>query len=292
MTRTHLSNLLPHSRLPSHTRRRRRCIWVGLLLASAPLQPAFGMPETGLEGRAIQLSDTELSDMRGKFVSPANISYFGITLASSWQGADGVTTFATIMFDLNFASPSASGEPEPRLLIGWSRDGDAAMDVTEFGPAAQDGYVALTSVNGPISAGGLSTIQGAVQSHDVTGSDNNVLNNMSILVVPVDQVKVPTGDGLTTATTTTTQNFADGDSVQFMIDQGHLALVLTSGSGPDAVRQGIDGQLGQAAQHVLLESSLNTVNNVLGITIGLDQLSDSDRIRVTNALASMKGGGF
>lgn len=268
--------------------------WRTLLLAFAlsalPLQCAAQLPETGLEGLGTKVSDEELGEMRGKFISREGIAYFGVSLHTSWQGADGITTFATLLFNVSFAGGNGQGSV-PQLLIGWSREGDESMDVSGFGAAAADSYVAISG-NTVIPVGGLGAVQGAVQSNEIAGTDNRVHNAMSIAVVPINAVSAPQTNGLTAVTSTTTQTFEDGDTVRFILEPGQIALALSGQGGTDAVRQSLDSDLGQAAQHVLLNSNFNTVNNHFGITVGIDELRQIDRISVDSALAAMKGRGF
>jgi hypothetical protein len=267
------------------------------LLIAGPLIIAAGLPDTGLEGVGRQLSDGELSDLRGKFIDPSGVSYFGLALQTSWQTIDGITTAATIMFNVNFANGATTlTGASPTLLIGWSRDcegcGDPSLDVPVFGPAAADGYVAITPNGGPVPVGGLASVEGAVQSQNIAGSDNRVLNNMSIAVVPADAVGAMNTAGLTPITSSTSANFADGDQIQFIVQPNEIALALSNAGGTDAVLQGVNGNLNQAVQHVLLGSDLNNINNRVGMTIGIDQLRQLDSARVNTALSAMKGHGF
>jgi len=258
---------------------------------------AMSPPATGIEGLGKPVSDAELSDMRGKFISPEGISYFGLQLQTSWQGQDGITTYATVLFNVDFANGASSGGGTPHLLIGWSRDcdgcGDAALDVPGFGSSAQDGYVAIVS-NGAGSSpvGGLQTVQGAVQTQQIAGADNHVLNDMKILVVPADQVHSMTPAGLSEITQSASKSFIDGDKVDFVLGSNQIALALSSGEGRDFVLQSVDGAEKQAAQHVVLNSDLNAIKNAVSITVGLDQLKQLDRPQVGNALSAMKGRGF
>src|SRR3546814_20851804 len=98
-------------------------------------------------------------------------------------------TYATVLFSVYFASLAGQvQDAAPRLLVGWSRAcdgcGDSAMDVTTFGPAAADDYVAIDTSAGGLPVGGLSTVQGAVQSQNISGSANTFRNDMQIPVLP------------------------------------------------------------------------------------------------------------
>lgn len=266
-------------------------------LALAPLGANGALPDSGLGDKATRLSDSELADMRGKFIDPGGVSYFGLALQTSWQGADGITTMATILFSVDFADGLTDLEgATPHLMVGWSRDcdgcSDPSMDVTQFGPAAESGYVAITPADGVVPVGGLATVQGAVQSSNIAGSDNHVSNGMSIAVVPASAVAGTTPQGLQEVTSGKSVGFADGDRIQFIVQSNELALALSGNGGKDAVLQSVNGDLNQAAQHVLLSSNLNNVSNFVGMTVGLNELRQSDRMRVDHALSVMKGRGF
>jgi hypothetical protein len=268
-------------------------LWMALLLASAPIVAGFTLPTTGIEGVGVEVADSELAEMRGRFVSADGISYFGLQLQTSWQGTDGITTYANVLFNVDFASGAGQSQgATPHLLVGWSRDGDSSMDVVGFGPAAQNGYVAVVTSPGTMDVGGLNSVQGAVQSQNIAGAGNNVRNDMSIAVVPASSINRPNGQGLTEVTSGSSQTFSDGDAVHFILGSNAVGLALSSGDGPDGVRQNVDGVLNHAAQHVLLASDLNAVHNSMNITIGLNELRQMDSVRVDHALSTMKGRGF
>lgn len=267
------------------------------LASSYPLLAGFAPLSTGIEGMGVKVPDAELAEMRGKFINADGVSFFGLQLQTSWQGTDGVTTYATVLFSVDFASLGAQAESAtPRLLVGWSRDcdgcGDPAMDVTTFGPAAQDDYVAIDTGSGGLQVGGLGTVQGAVQSQNISGSDNQVRNDMQIAIVPASSLPTLEAGGLTEVTGSASETFSDGDSVHVLLGSNSLTLAMSSGQGPDAVRQGIDGHFSQAAQHVLLASDFNSIHNNIGITVGLNELMQADAVRTQTALAAMKGRGF
>lgn len=268
--------------------RKRFALATAAAAAVAVATPAAAepVPASGLEGIGKPVSDAALGDMRGKFISPQNISYFGVQMQTSWQGPDGVTTHATLLFSVDFLN--GAGNPDgatPVLMIGWTREGDPSMDVAGFGGDAAGDYIAL-----PI--GGLGTVQGAVQSQQIAGSDNIVRNDMRIAVVPASAIQAPDGSGLTLVTAGQNHQFADGDTVQFILDGNALGLALTDGATSDQVRQGFDGMLGQAAQHVLINSSNNAIHNGMGIVVGYDQLNEAGRVSLQNALSTLQGIGL
>jgi hypothetical protein len=275
----------------------RRMVSAGLLFVAGVMLAAAGPPETGLEGRGTKVSDEDLAQIRGKYIAPSGVSYFGLTLATSWQGADGITTMATVLFEVNFAGGSGDlNGATPRMLVGWNRDcdgcSDPAMDVPGFGAAAQSGYVAITPSSGADPVGGLGDVEGAVQSQIIGGSDNRVGNTMSIAFVPSSMIDGAQASGLTEIYVSKGITFADGDAIRFVLQPNEIALALSSGGNTDSVLQSVQGDPGQIAQHVILASDLNAISNTMGITIGLDQLRQMDSVSAEQAISAMHGNGF
>lgn len=256
----------------------RRTLRRSLALALGATLLSAAAPPTGLENVGRKLVDSELSEMRGKFVAPEGVSYFGMALQTVWQSSDGMTTMATVLFNLTFGQ-GGSGDPTPKLYIGWTRSGDPAMDV----PTPSGVSTAIPA--------GFDSVNGVVQSQLINGADNSVRNSMTISVVNADEVNGQTSSGLTEVTSGRTENFEDGDTIQFILKPGEVALALKDTDG-DLVRQGVSSDLNQASQHVLLNSNFNSVTNAMAITLGVSELQQTDRLQVENALSAMKGRGF
>ena len=275
--------------------------WAPGLTIVAVLAPAPAAAETvvsaGIEAVGRQVDDEALATMRGKFVMPNDIAFFGVQMLSSWQGSDGITTSAILSFSVSFAGGAGSGAGAvPQLLISFDREcggcSDSAMDVDGFSGAATGGYVAIAGATTNLPIGGLGSVNGAVQTQQIAGSDNQVSNAMSIAIVPVSAV-VENAAGLDPATSGSTHIFSDGDSLQFILNGNQVGIALNDGNGADSVVQSVNGATNQAAQHVLLSTSNNVVDNQMRIVIGLDNLSQqTSRISVQNAISTMKGHGF
>lgn len=238
--------------------------------------------KTGLAS-AERVSDDELSTMRGKFIAPDSVTNFGITLQTLWQTADGVITAAKMALNVAFSGGHAG---TPQITIGWVRDGDPTMDVKSFGDGNGSNYVAYSADGLP----GLNSVSGAVQSNVIAGTDNRVSNAMSVQVVPASSLpSVASGD---TITTSRTDIAPDGDSLRFVVSAGQLGMVIEDAQGAGVVRQMIADNPGQLSQNVFLGGTANIVENVMNVTIGIDQLRNLNDTRLTNALSAMKGHGF
>lgn len=247
------------------------------------LYPVLGVP----------VPDHQLDAMRGRFISPDAISYFGISMLTSWQDENGITTAARLAFNVDFLSPAGSGSPVPRLLIGWERTGDSAMDVA----GVPDGYVAVTlgpdqALGGAEAAGALDTVGGAVQANVIAGADNVTRNSMQIAVVPRDALPTAGPQGLEAASGNTSVGFADGDQLQFRMEGNELGLVMTGGNGLDSTMQTVGGDLGQMLQQTMLQSDRNSVFNSSAIVFGVETARNLDRTQGSEVLLSMKGFGF
>jgi hypothetical protein len=265
---------------------------ISAFIGVASAAPAMAAPLSGLEGLGKPVEDEALAGMRGKFVAPSGVAYFGIVMSSSWQGSDGITTAATLLFSLDFAH-GGSSNPVPQLMVSWSREcaacGDDSMDVDSFGPSANGGYVALSGNGVSIPVGGLDTATGVVQSQQIAGSDNQSRNLMNIQIVPSGSMHADT-TGMTPLVGGQTQQFANGDTLQFTGSGQQLGLSISGRNG--AVQQSVQGSLGQLAQHVLISGNDIIANNNMSLMVGLDPVANSQRLSMQNALMSMKGLGF
>ncbi len=236
------------------------------------------------------LADDELGEMRGKFISPDAVSYFGISLVTSWQDEAGVTTIANLAFNVDFLPGMSGAGSVPRLMVGWVREnGDPAMDVT----GVPTGYVAVSpDPSQMVAVGALDTLTGAGQVNVVAGADNSTRNTMHIAVVPRNAVPQLPAAGLQPISGSTAVQFEDGDGVQFRLANNQIGLALTSGNGLDSSFQSLGGNFSQFIQQITIQSNGNDVLNSASIVLGIDPLQSFDRIRTEGARLSMKGFGF
>lgn len=243
---------------------------------------------SGLEAFAKPMADEELSDMRGKFVGPAGVAYFGVELQSSWTNADGVTVAAILAFSLDLRQTSGDMRSAvPLLLVGWSRDCEGCSDgLIASGPGTAAAEVPT------LATGGLSSVHGTVQSQQIQGSDNSVRNTLTIALKPANDVQPTHYSGLTPATSSSSQVLPDGGAVHFTISGSQLGLMLENGAGAGLVGQSVDSSLNQVSQNVLLTSNMNAVQNSVALTVGIDQLRQADQFNVQNAISAMKGSGY
>ncbi len=242
-----------------------------------------------LEEVGTPVPDEELAQIRGKFIKPDSVSFFGISMVTSWQDNSGVTTVARLVFNVDFLANGNGGDPSPTLMVGWVRDGDPSMDVTE----SHAGYTPVIVAEDVMPVGGLGDTSGAAQANIIAGADNAALNGMQIALVPSSNLPDLDVSGLTSVDTTTMLGFSDGDQLQFRLGANELGLVLTRNNGTDSAMQAVGVEFGRLLQQSVLNSDGNSVLNNTAVIIGADIASSGfDAIRATEALSSMKGHGF
>lgn len=255
----------------------------------ASAQQPDGMFANDIAGLGLPIADAELAAIRGKFIRPESISYFGISMLTSWQDESGITTIARLVFNVDFLNTGAGGNPVPQLLIGWVREGDPAMDVTD----SHSGYTPLFTAQQVVPVGGLGTTQGAAQANIIGGADNSAQNNLQIALVPTSQIGQFNQSGLTAIDASTAFSFADGDRLEFRLGANELGVALSGNNGSDSALQNIGGDFGRLLQQTMINSDGNAVLNNSAIIIGTDMNAASfDAVRATEALSAIRGFGF
>lgn len=236
------------------------------------------------------VADEELGDMRGKFITADAVSYFGVSLLTSWQDSAGITTMARLAFNIDFLVPSGGGQAIPRLFVSWMREGDPNMDVS----GTSDGYVALaTSPDQVIPVGALDTVAGAGQVHVIAGADNFARNGMQIAIVPRSSLGEMNTQGMQQITSTLNKSFQDGDGLQFRLGDNELGMVLTGNGGLDSTMQSVGGDLGRVLQQTILNSDHNNVMNSASIIFGVsDQVQNMGPVSASGAMSVLKGFGL
>lgn len=247
------------------------------LVLAMPLPALANAPALDLLAGAQVVGDAELAEMHGKFVRPDAVSFFGITMLTSWQDEHGVTTVARLVFNVDFLAAGPNGNPVPALMIAWTRDGDPDMDVTD----THQGYVPYLTAAQVLPVGGLGSFNGAAQAKIVAGADNRALNGLHLVIVPSSAVGGISDAGLQPVTGTTTLAFDDGDQLLFRLADNQIGIVLTGNDGLDSSAQLLGGNLGQMLQQTILNSRGNDVANTTSIVFGVDALTGLDIVRAT-----------
>jgi hypothetical protein len=283
----------PDASLPKPGRSRPRSLRAGLgvaaLLATAAVPAAAQSPFDKLADLGPPVADEELGDVRGKFIQADKVSFFGISMVTSWQDRNGITTTAQLVFDVSFLRNGSGGDPQASLMVGWIREGDPAMDVSD----SHTSYTPVIVAQDVLPAGGLDTTQGAAQANIVTGTNNATVNGLQIALVPTSSLPHVDKSGLNPLTQSSDQTFADGDILQFRVKTNELSMALTGNNGSDSTLQSVGGDFGRILQQTMLGSDGNAVSNTAAIVIGTDiGANNFNAVRATEALSVMRGRGF
>jgi hypothetical protein len=272
--------------------RHARRLAMGIAVAAPIAATAIAAPaDFGLPAGARMVTDEELGEMRGRFIALETVNFFGVQFTSTWTAGagspDSVTLTATLQFEADFTNPDPNDPnlPDTQILAyaAHSDDGDPSLNI---------GDVTLPAL------GGLTSLNGAAQSNEISGSDNDVLNVLNIRIGgefdadTLDDI----GDQIGESTTLT---FDDQSKIQFKIaqDGNGLGVVLygpttgpvggnSDGFSTQSINSDISNQLVQSVQ---LIGNANAIQNTLDVVVGVDQ---STQLMVENALSSMKGWGF
>ena len=279
---------IPRTTLPANRSRKAGLAALALILAASAAPSFAGAPDLSALGDARPIADEELADMRGKFVTPQSVSFFGITMLTSWQDASGVTTLARLLFSVDFLPGNNGGAPVPQLMIAWSREGDPGMDVTDM----HEGYVPYIPPQDALGIGGLGSFAGAAQANVIAGADNRALNAMQVMIVPSSAVPALSQAGMSAGDGPIDIAFPDGDQLHFRMNDNQLGIVMTGNGGLDSASQLAGGDIGQLLQQTILASDSNLVENRASVIFGIDALQNQQIVRAQEALTAMKGHGF
>ena len=251
-------------------------------LASATAAP----PMTGLPENARVISDNELGDMRGRYIEAESVNFFGIQMVSMWQTGDGTVLTTSLEFEVDVNN--GQFDDNATLHANWSgtcADCDSNLDIPNTIPD------------------GLNTVSGAVQSTEISGDDNDVVNILNIRIGDYDadsvgyegndlSAELSTAGAATTAVKTV--QLDNGFVVKFSKGDNSLGMILQGpgGQAQGQAVQGVNDQVAnQIAQHVQLMGNVNAIQNTLDVVIGVADLQ-TNQLAVENALSSMKGWGF
>ncbi len=248
---------------------------ISLCGLSAPAYAEF--PDVGVFSNAIEVDDSELEQMRGKFVSSGQISYFGVELQTQWQTGSGEVLSAGIKMEMNFPG---GGDVTPVVNVVPSASivsAPAKKDEIDFKTPVQPGLIP-----GPdtiISSSGLNNITGLAQSIQVGGDNNQVTNTLEMNITIQSNVK--------NNTTTPAELNLTPFSTQAVTENGYIALAGASKKGvqvymyiPDQGEviqriNSISNGGGRIMQSVRVIGNQHKIVNTMTITAGFRAVSST-----------------
>lgn len=224
----------------------------------------------GIDDFQVHLTDVQLNGLRGRFARGGEVVYFGVTMQTQWQLADGRSVNAGMDLTL------ANGD-RPRVTL--------AME-TQKGK----GVAAPSPDAVHIQADGLSNIHGVRQSIQIGGNGNHVTNDVNIDVAwkagPPPALPAPARGAaeIPTGVLVLAQN---GTEAQAAAGAGGLSLDIKA-PGQGEVLQQLKSGTG-IAQSVMLSSDLNQIHNTFNITAQFQPAHGVTAASMAHLLDTLKG---
>lgn len=231
------------------------------------LQPvSASLPDTSIFNDANEISDEELSGMRGRYVGTGEILYFGVEMYTQWTTKDGTvqnTPGVNLTMNQNF---------QPTVTI-----------VTQNQPQNGGGNNLPVNGQGNVSInGGLDNVSGVGQSIQIGGDGNSIRNDFNINIErngsgsPAPNGIVLNGAGVTTVGSTTVT--LSGNSLSMNVNvpgQGQVLQQLKGGSG--------------FLQSAKIGGDVNRIHNTININAGLRSAMGLPSAGMRNAMNSLRG---
>lgn len=234
------------------------------------LQPATAsLPDTHIFNNADEISDEELSGMRGRYVGTGEILYFGVEMYTQWQTQDG----RTLNSGMNLAVDSHF---RPTVTI-----------VTQTTAATSQNTAGQNSVS---INGGLANVSGVAQSIQIGGDGNTIRNDFTM---NIDR-HATNSSAASTAASGTPLNGAGSAT----IDSDNTTTTVTLSGNSLSMNVNIPGQ-GQVLQQLkggqgFLQSAkiggdLNSIHNIININAGMRSATGVSSAGMQSALNSLRG---
>lgn len=220
------------------------------LVSLMTLLVMFSLPvHAGSPFRAIELSDVELSELRGRYVMPGRIIHFGVTMSSEWKNSAGQSLGAQVNLQVN-------SRAQPSLQI---------TDLSS--QSADNGNAPALSGSGLVVGGdGLQQVSGISQSVRSAGDFNDALNNLDIVVSRDGQFAASASAG---GSPSGSRSFTNDVGSVRVDAQGGLKILLDAGAQGSAMQQIGSGNVVQQANFT---GDLNNVRNLATLNVALKDL--------------------
>jgi len=251
---------------------------VSLAGSAFMLQPAMAtMPDTHIFNHAAELSDEALAGMRGRYVAPGEILYFGVDMVTQWQTSDGRTLNSGVNL-------SVDKQFHPTITI-----------VTQNSASSSGAASPLSGGHGNVTiSGGLGNVSGVAQSIQIGGDGNAIRNdlNMNIKLNASDMNTngaASQGIGLNGAGSKTIDD--NGSTTTVTLSGNTLSMTVdVAGQGQvlQQIRGGANGNAG-FLQSARIGGDLNQIRNVININAGLSGASGMSAPGLQGALETLRG---
>ena len=223
-----------------------RWLTVMCLAASMPAYASSGF-------KPIELKDSEMSELRGRYVMPGRIISFGIVMSSTWTNAigDTITGNASMQIDKTTITPQFYVQTTGSSGTGTNQN----------------------TGTGTVTGGaGLGSGQGVTQSVRSAGDGNTAYNNVGITIsdngfAPANMAQ--SGQVLAAGGTVTGASAAGQVSVS--ANNGGLQMAIQANHNQGNSLQSIGG--GTVLQGTVLTGNTNFVNNMTQLNVVMNNNS-------------------
>jgi hypothetical protein len=245
-----------------------RWLTVMCLAASAPVYASSAF-------KPIELKDSEMAELRGRYVMPGRIVSFGLVMSSTWTNAAGATVTGTANMQVN----SSTVTPQFYVQITGNDGSGATQQPTGTGTV--------------VGGAGLGTGQGVVQSVRAAGDGNTANNGVDINVdksglAPANYAQ--SGQALM-AGQSITGSTAAGE-VTVSAKNGGVQMTLQANNNQGNVVQQIGG--GNVLQGTVIQGSSNVVSNLtqLNVVLGNNGLNNITQNLNLDQLKGLRPSGY
>ncbi|MDX1299861.1 MAG: hypothetical protein R3260_16720 [Pseudomonas sp.] len=213
------------------------------MLASL-LLPAMPVGASSLF-QPIEITDAEMSTLRGRYILPEGIVHFGVTMSTSWRNSSGATIGAQVNLTVNNLSANLSVTP-------LDTAGNGSL------PGQGQGQV--------IGGQGLNNVQGISQSVRTAGDYNNGENYVDVNITRSSGQPIST----TGQSWGGNQQYSNAaGTVQVSSANGGLQMQLQASQGQGAASNSIGrGGLNQQAN---IGGTFNQVRNLTSLTVAMQE---------------------
>jgi hypothetical protein len=224
--------------------------------------------------KPIEINDSEMAELRGRFIMPGRIVSFGIVMSSTWTNAagDSITGKASMQISSSTVTPQF-------YVTTTSTTGNGSTPSTGTGTV--------------VGGAGLGSGQGVTQSVRAAGDGNTANNNVDINVsknglAPANIVQ--SGQALVAGQTITGDSGAGQVSVS--AKNGGLQMAITANNNQGNTVQQIGG--GNVLQGTVLQGNSNFVNNMtqLNVVLGNNGLNNFAQNLNLNQLKGLRTSGY
>lgn len=243
--------------------------WLAVMCLAASM-PAYASSAF----KPIEIKDSEMAELRGRFVMPGRIISFGLVMSTTWINAagDSITGKATMQINATTVTPQ--------------------FYVTTTGTAG-NGSTPTTGAGTVVGGAGLGSGQGVTQSVRAAGDGNTANNGVDINVTQNGLAPgniVQSGQALVAGQTITGSSGAGQVSVS--AKNGGLQMAVLANNNQGNVVQQIGA--GNVLQGTVIQGNSNFVNNMtqLNVVLGNSGLNNITQNLNLDQLKGLRTAGY